>query len=140
MDSGDVPELPARPQLPPKSPLAHETSAPITRPDRKLGELEEGPIPEVTFQVHRQEDDLQKVESALREANESLVKKQKENEQRWFADEQLLQSQLQQYNDANIIRLRELENELLALRGQYERDQLLLEQYDRVSSLVQVIA
>ena len=33
----------------------------------------------------------------------------------------------------------DLERELLAMRGQYERDQLMLEQYDRVSAIMQVL-
>ena len=50
-----------------------------------------------------------------------------------LAQEQLMQQQMMQYNNAAAQQLHELERELLAMRGQYERDQLMLEQYDRVS-------
>lgn len=46
--------------------------------------------------------------------------------------EQLYREQLQRQAEG---RMAELEREFLALRGQYERDQMLLEQYDRVSGL-----
>lgn len=49
-----------------------------------------------------------------------------------LAQERLLQEQLAQYNNQVAGRQQELEREMLAMRSQYERDQLLLEQYDRV--------
>jgi len=43
-----------------------------------------------------------------------------------------LQQQMLQYNNQAAQHANELEREILAMRGQYERDQLMLEQYDRV--------
>lgn len=43
--------------------------------------------------------------------------------------EELMRRQLQQQAEG---RVAELEREILGLRGQFERDQMLLEQYDRV--------
>ena len=47
-----------------------------------------------------------------------------------------MQQQMMQYNNAQAQaaaqQAMDLERELLAMRGQYERDQLMLEQYDRV--------
>ena len=45
-----------------------------------------------------------------------------------------VQQQMAQLNNQAAVRMQELEREILAMRGQYERDQLLLEQYDRVSA------
>ena len=54
-----------------------------------------------------------------------------------IAQEQLLaqqmNEQMQHVNNQAAMRMNELEREILGMRGQYERDQLLLEQYDRVS-------
>lgn len=62
---------------------------------------------------------------------EQRQKEQAERER--FAQEQLMQQQMM-YNNQYAAQSYELEREILAMRGQYERDQLLLEQYDRVSS------
>ncbi len=43
-----------------------------------------------------------------------------------------MQQQMLYSNQAAQQQVGELERELLALRGQYERDQIFLEQYDRV--------
>jgi huntingtin-interacting protein 1-related protein len=58
-----------------------------------------------------------------------------ENQQRMQAEQQrLAQEQLmrEQYQHQTQGRLAELEREILNMRGQYDKDQLLLEQYDRV--------
>jgi len=49
-----------------------------------------------------------------------------------LAQEQLMQQQMMYSNQAAQQQASELERELLAMRGQYERDQIFLEQYDRV--------
>ena len=53
-----------------------------------------------------------------------------------MAQEQLVQQQMQQqmmqYSNQAAQQVHDLERELLGMRGQYERDQLMLEQYDRV--------
>ena len=48
------------------------------------------------------------------------------------AQEALRQQQLAYSQQAAVQQQSELERELLAMRGQYERDQIFLEQYDRV--------
>lgn len=95
-------------------------------------------------------EDQQKALLAAREAEERQRREQEEAQQREFerrqaeqaeqqrlAQEQLYQQQLMQYNNQQAQAVAEqsmnLERELLAMRGQYERDQLMLEQYDRVS-------
>jgi huntingtin-interacting protein 1-related protein len=64
-----------------------------------------------------------------------------ENQQRMQAEQQrLAQEQLlrDQYARQAQGRLAELEREILNMRGQYDKDQLLLEQYDRVHSFFSV--
>ena len=46
---------------------------------------------------------------------------------------QQMQQQMMQYSNQAAQQVHDLERELLAMRGQYERDQLMLEQHDRVS-------
>jgi hypothetical protein len=55
-----------------------------------------------------------------REAQEALLRQQ-----------QMQQQQQQQFDSQTAGRTAELEREILAMRGQYERDQMMLEQYDR---------
>jgi hypothetical protein len=69
-------------------------------------------------------------EAAQRAEFERRQAEQAERER--LAQEQLMQQQMMQYNNQAANQLHELERELLAMRGQYERDQLMLEQYDRV--------
>ena len=61
---------------------------------------------------------------------EQRQREQQERER--LALEQLQQQQLYQLNNQAAQRVNDLERELLGARGQFERDQLLLEQYDRV--------
>lgn len=94
----------------------------------------------------RQYEDQQAALVAAREAEERHRLEMEQQQQREFeqrqaaqaeaqrlAQEQLLQQQMMQYNNQAAQQVHELERELLATRGQYERDQLMLEQYDRVS-------
>jgi hypothetical protein len=55
-----------------------------------------------------------------------------QQEQERLAQEQLRQQQTMQLNNQAADQVHSLEREVLALRGQFERDQLMLEQYDRV--------
>ena len=104
-------------------------------------------------------EDQQKALLAARETEEAQRRaleaaQQREFEQRQaeqaererLAQEQLLQQQMQQQMQYNNFaaqqvaqRSDELEREILAMRGQYERDQLMLEQYDRVSIFVHTV-
>jgi huntingtin-interacting protein 1-related protein len=75
----------------------------------------------------------QEREAARQREFEEAQRQQVERER--LAQERLLQEQMNQYNNQVVGRTQELERELLGMRGQFERDQLLLEQYDRVSPL-----
>ncbi|KAI3487936.1 hypothetical protein L1887_48019 [Cichorium endivia] len=80
---------------------------------------------------------LKAQEEAERQRQSDLAAKQQRDfeeqqrqqaEQQRLAQEQLMRAQMDQMQGG---RLAELEREVLAMRGQYERDQLMLEQYDR---------
>ena len=77
-------------------------------------------------------------EERTRQAAEAQRQREYEEAQHQLAErerlarERLVQEQLTQYNNQIAGRQQELEREMLAMRSQYERDQLLLEQYDRV--------
>jgi huntingtin-interacting protein 1-related protein len=63
---------------------------------------------------------------------EELQRQQAEKERQ--AAEALQLQQLNLQNNQAAARVNDLEREFLGLRGQYERDQLLLQQYDMVCS------
>ena len=66
---------------------------------------------------------------ALQQQREFEAQQRMQAEQQRLAQEQLLRDQYQRQAQG---RLAELEREILNMRGQYDKDQLLLEQYDRV--------
>ena len=69
-------------------------------------------------------------EADLQRRFEQAQREQAENER--LAQERLLQEQMMQQYSNQAGRQQELEREILGMRGQYERDQLLLQQYDQV--------
>jgi hypothetical protein len=75
----------------------------------------------------RQEDDKRRQEAEFAEQQ----RQQQERER--LAQEQLLRDQMNQQwsNQQQNGQSAQLERDMLAMRGQYERDQMLLEQYDR---------
>lgn len=81
----------------------------------------------------RQEADAQR-QREFEEAQRQQAERERLAQER-LMQEQLAQQQQQQlnaYSSQIAGRQQELEREILAMRGQYERDQLMLEQYDRV--------
>lgn len=71
---------------------------------------------------------LQQQQAALQAQKDFEEQQRLQAEQARLAQEQLMRDQYQQQTQG---RLAELERENLAARAQYERDQLMLEQYDR---------
>jgi huntingtin-interacting protein 1-related protein len=135
----NAPALPMRPR--------HETEAPPAPPKN---DVDPEPINEFwKNEQKRQQDEYAEQQRRLREAQEAAMREQQEAalraqrdfeeqqrlqaEQQRLAQEQLLRDQYQQQTQG---RLAELEQENLAARAQYERDQLMLAQYDqRVKAL-----
>ncbi|WWD19110.1 hypothetical protein CI109_103568 [Kwoniella shandongensis] len=74
----------------------------------------------------RQEDEKRRQEAEY--AEQQRLQQERERQ----AQEQLLRDQMsQQWNQQQQGQAVQLQQEMLAMRGQYERDQMLLEQYDR---------
>lgn len=92
-------------------------------------------------EYEQQQDALRAAQEAeARRRAELEAQQQREFEQRQLlqqeqerqALEQLRQQQTLQLNNQAAEQAYALEREILALRGQFDRDQLMLEQYDRV--------
>lgn len=92
----------------------------------------------------KQYEDQQAALQAARNAEERRRQELAQQQQEEFAQRELAQVEAQRlaqeelnrrqmlYNNQAAQQASELERELLAMRGQYERDQIFLEQYDRV--------
>jgi hypothetical protein len=78
-------------------------------------------------------EEQRRAEEQARQQREFEEMKRQQAERERLAQEQLQQQQFMQMNNQAAGRLQELERQLLAAQGQYERDQIMLEQYDRVS-------
>jgi len=84
----------------------------------------------------REAEERHRLELEQQQQREFEQRQREQAERERMAQEQLLQQQMMQMNNQAALQANELERELLAMRGQYERDQLLLEQYDRVRSIL----
>jgi hypothetical protein len=139
-DSGDAPSLPARPASknlqtlspPPTAPTPTPTAAEVSEQARILAQYEAQQA-QLTAQREADERARQEQEAAQQREYEELQRQQAERERQ--AQEMLVQNQMQAWNDQAAAQANELQRQMLAMQGQYERDQLLLEQYDRVSPL-----
>ncbi|KAG6821407.1 hypothetical protein H0H93_014204 [Arthromyces matolae] len=139
LDSGDVPDLPARPKTaakspspPPSAPIP--TAAEIDEQARMLKEYEDQQAKLVTA---RQEEERRRLDLEQQQQREFEQRQLQQAEAQRRAQEELMQQQILYNNQTQAAqRVGELERELLAMRGQYERDQIFLEQYDqRVKAL-----
>lgn len=87
------------------------------------------------LQAARDSEERRRAELEAQQQAEFEQRQREQAERERMAQEQLMQQQMMQYNNQAAQQASELEREMLAMRGQFERDQLLLEQYDRVSKL-----
>lgn len=137
-DSAQAPDLPPRPASknlqalspPPAAPTPTPTAAEVSEQARILAQYE---AQQAQLTAQREADDRARLEreAAQQREYEELQRQQAERERQ--AQERLVQSQMQAWNDQAAAQANELQRQMLAMQGQYERDQLLLEQYDRVS-------
>ncbi|GAA5971861.1 hypothetical protein JCM11641_001545 [Rhodosporidiobolus odoratus] len=138
LDSGDEsqPSLPRRPPPPQAAPPPAAPSAGIDIDEQR-----------------RALEEYERKQAALvsqREAEARRLKEEQERQEREFAEQQALQQQREreaqeqlerQLREQQLVgmtqgRMAELEREILGLRGQWERDQMMLERYDaRVKAL-----
>jgi len=133
MDNGDAPDLPARPQqsqTPAKSSTPTPTNAEIDQQARILKQYEDQ---QMALQTAREAEERHRQEAEQAQQQEFEQRQREQEEAQRLAQEQLLQAQMQQQQFAANQETMQLQQEILAMRGQYERDQIFLEQYDRVS-------
>ncbi|KAI0319763.1 cytoskeleton assembly control protein [Amylostereum chailletii] len=134
LDSGGAPDLPARPTTaalkPPTPPPAAPSpdAAAINEQARLLKQYEDQ---QAALRAQREAEERHRLEMEQQQQREFEQRQREQAERERLAQEQLLQQQVYQLNNQAAQRQNELERELLAMRGQFERDQLLLEQYDR---------
>ncbi|KAI0931689.1 hypothetical protein AcV5_004880 [Taiwanofungus camphoratus] len=132
LDNGNAPDLPARPTTatiktpPPAAPTPDEAT--VNEQARMLKQYEEQ---QAALLAAREAEERRRQEMEDQQRREFEQRQAEQAERERLAQEQLMQQQLMQYNNQAAQQMHELERELLAMRGQYERDQLMLEQYDR---------
>ena len=126
--------MPARPTTaarsltpPPAAPVADEAA--IREQARLLKQYEDQ---QAALRAQQEAEERQRQELERQQQLEFEQRQHEQQERERLALEQLQQQQLYQLNNQAAQRVNDLERELLGARGQFERDQLLLEQYDRV--------
>ncbi|KAF9574003.1 sla2 Src-like adaptor 2 [Mortierella alpina] len=131
---GDSPPLlPARQAVTP-TPTARETPPPSPGVDwaeqqREIARKQrEYDLEQQRLQQQRELEQQQQQMEALRLQQEFDEQKRLQMERERLQRDQLAREQMQRHAEG---RLAELERDVLALRGQYERDQMLINQYDR---------
>ena len=87
---------------------------------------------QAALQAQREAEERQRQQLEAQNAQAFEQRQREQAERERLAQEQLLQQQMMQYNNQAAQQSNELQMQLLGLQGQYERDQLLLEQYDQV--------
>ncbi|WWC63353.1 uncharacterized protein I303_105953 [Kwoniella dejecticola CBS 10117] len=137
IDNGTAPELPERP--PTETPQARRETPRPSSPQATQGEideqrrmLEEYERKQAALVAQREGDQRRQEEDKRRQEAEYAEQQRLQQERERQAQEELLREQMnQQYNQQQQGQVGQLQQEMLAMRGQYERDQMLLEQYDR---------
>jgi hypothetical protein len=149
LQHGDAPELPERPGAAPTPVRNLSTPAPaVPRSDspaatqREIEEqrrmLEEYERKQASLVAQRESDERAAQARKEREAAELAEFERQQAERQRLAQEQLAREQMNQawQSQADVQLVQQLQQDNLGLRGQYERDQMLLQQYDgRVKSL-----
>lgn len=140
-DEAQPPALPARPKgetsgtsSPAPTPRAAPTDPePISDfwSNEQAQEQREFEQTQLQLQQQREAEIQRQQMLAMQQQREFEAQQRMQAEQQRLAQEQLLRDQYQRQTQG---RLAELEREILNMRGQYDKDQLLLEQYDRVFS------
>ncbi|KAI0727814.1 cytoskeleton assembly control protein [Fomitopsis betulina] len=132
LDSGAAPDLPARPttttvKTPPPATPAPDANA-INEQARMLKQYEEQ---QAALLAAREAEERRRQELEEQQRREFEQRQAEQAERERQAQEQLMQQQMMQYSNQAAVHVQDLERELLGMHGQYERSQLMLEQYDR---------
>ena len=139
MDSGDAPSLPTRPKTAVKTPPPAAPSPDAAQIQEQARMLKEYEDQQKALQSAREAEERRRLELEAQQQAEFEQRQREQAERERLAQEQLMQQQMQQYNNQAAQQAADIERQMLAMRGQYERDQLLLEQYDRVSFIRELI-
>ncbi|GAA6005415.1 Sla2p [Rhodotorula paludigena] len=137
VDSGDTPDLPRRPPpsaAPTPPPAPPSAGIDIDEQRRALEEYER----KQAALVAQRETEAQRVRDEQARQEREFAEQQRLQQQREREAQEALERQLreQQMMGVSQGRIAELEREILGLRGQWERDQMMLERYDaRVKAL-----
>lgn len=137
IDSGIAPELPERPPAETKQtaqaiPRADSPAATQGEIEEQRRMLEEYERKQAALVAQRENEQRRQEETKRREEAEFAEQQRLLQERERQAQEQLLRDQMsQQWSQHQQGEVAQLQQEMLNMRGQYERDQLLLEQYDR---------
>jgi huntingtin-interacting protein 1-related protein len=128
-ESNDASDLPARPitATPPIEPTA--SVAEIEEQHRMLREYAEQ---QEALRATREAEERDRLELQARQQQELEEQRRAQAESDRLAQEQLLQQVMTQIHDAAAQQQSQLEQQLLSLRGENERDQSLLEKHDQV--------
>jgi len=90
---------------------------------------------QAALRAAQEEETRKRAELDAQQQREFEQRQLLQQEQERLAQEQLRQHQTMHLNNQAAEQVHGLEREILALRGQFDRDQLMLEQYDRVRCL-----
>lgn len=133
-EDGDKPALPARPREIEAAPTPTAAVAPDPEPINEFWKNEQQERQNEYEAEQRRLQQQWEEAQRLQQQQQQQAQQDFENQQRLQAEQQrLAQEQLMrdQYAQQTQGRMAELERENLNARAQYERDQLMLEQYDR---------
>ncbi|KAK0208818.1 ANTH domain-containing protein [Desarmillaria ectypa] len=131
LDTGDAPDLPARPKTAVKSPSPPPVAPSPNDMNEQAKMLKQYEEQQALLQASREAEERRRQELEQQQALEFEQRQREQAEAQRLAQEQLMLQQQQMYNSQAAQQAGELERQLLAMRGQYERDQIFLEQYDR---------
>jgi signal transduction histidine kinase len=133
LDNSQTPELPKRPttvKVPTPPPAAPSPDAAMLREQAAM--LKEYEEKQHALEAQKKAEEERRRQQELQQLAEMEEKQRQQAERERLAQEQLRLQQVQQFNDQNAQVVNQLQMEMLAMRGQFERDQIMLEQYDRV--------
>ena len=135
---GSAPELPERPAPQPKREIPRADSPAATQGeiDEQRRMLEEYERKQNALVSQRESEQKNQDDEKRRQDSQYAEQQRQQQERERLAQEQLLRDQMnqqynQQYNQQQQGEVVQMQQEMLGMRGQYERDQMLLEQYDR---------
>lgn len=137
LDSGDAPDLPRRPTARSSPPPTSSSPSPRADLEAQKAALAEYEAKQQALIASREAEQRRLEQDALNQQREFEEQSRLQKERERLAQEELMrQQQIMQQQQGQMMnsgRLAELEREILSMRGQWERDQMMLERYDGVS-------